>query len=544
MTASARGETTVGTVPGGPPLRRLHPLTPLLRSWRLVGVLVAAAVSSFRDDLDRLRWFWDALHGDAQLGVLARFAAVALVVAVLAVVASWLSWRVTGFAIVSDPRGRATLLFHRGLFVRRRSQVRLDRVQSVDVNQPLVARLCRLAVVRLDMAAGASASVDLAYLAVREAWALRAEILAHGESPAVASGDSPDAATGAVATPTAAPGSAAQGTAAPGVAVPGITVSTSAAHAAAAPLPAAAVGPDQDARLVTRVSLGRLAAAALLDGVGWWLMSIGYFVLVAVLTAVFGPSVVVAGAAGFVPLALSFLAYLRRRVLAVLREGNFELWRTPSGLRISAGLTSITHRSIDLERVQGLRLEEPFWWRRLGWARVTVDVAGDTHHEQHQESSHHNALMPVVDRAGALRLIWDVARADVEHAAVVPPGRASRLVDPWGYRFLGAALLPGGALTRHGRLRRDTTYIPYARIQSARVTQGPIQRVLRLATVHLDLPTGGHRWSAPHRGLADAARLVEEASARARRQRLRVAKPATAGGRLETDAQGGRHRAG
>ncbi|HET7174220.1 MAG TPA: PH domain-containing protein [Nocardioidaceae bacterium] len=519
-------------MPGGPPLRRLHPLTPLFRSWRLVGVLVAVAVSGFRDNLDRLRWFWDALHGDAQLGVVAKFAAVALAVAVLAVVGSWLSWRVTGFAIVSDPGGRATLLFHRGLFVRRRSQVRLDRVQSVDVNQPLVARLCGLAVVRLDMAAGASASIDLAYLAVREAWALRAEILAHGgEAPTTAPGSPMDAA--ATATPPGAgPGSAAQGAAVP----------SSAVQVPTAPL-AAAVGPDQGARLVARVSLGRLAVAALLDGVVWWLMSIGYFVLVAVLTAAFGPSVVVAGAAGFVPLALSFLAYLRRRVMAVLREANFELWRTPSGLRISAGLTSITHRSVDLERVQGLRLEEPFWWRRLGWARVTVDVAGDTHHEQHRESSHHNALMPVVDRAGALRLIWDVAQADVEHAAVAPPGRASRLVDPWGYRFLGAALLPGGALTRHGRLRRETTYIPYARIQSARVTQGPIQRVLGLATVHLDLPTGGHRWSAPHRELADATHLVEEASARARRQRLRVARPASTGG-PDPDAQEGRHRAG
>ncbi|MEJ7742132.1 MAG: PH domain-containing protein [Nocardioidaceae bacterium] len=71
------------------------------------------------------------------------------------------------------------MLYHRGFLVRQRSQVRLKRVQSVDVNQPLVPRLLGLSALRLDMAAGEGASVNLAYLRVAEAWKLREEILRH-----------------------------------------------------------------------------------------------------------------------------------------------------------------------------------------------------------------------------------------------------------------------------------------------------------------------------------------------------------------------------
>ena len=49
--------------------------------------------------------------------------------------------------------------------------------------------------------------------------------------------------------------------------------------------------------------------------------------------------------------------------------------------------------------------------------------------------------------------------------------------------------------------------------------QGFVQRRLDLATLHLDLPKGAERWTAEHRGHADAARLVPELSRLAREHR-------------------------
>lgn len=62
--------------------------------------------------------------------------------------------------------------------------------------------------------------------------------------------------------------------------------------------------------------------------------------------------------------------------------------------------------------------------------------------------------------------------------------------------------------------------MPYARIQSVRVTQGPAQRRLRLATVHADT-AGGSGAVALDRDVAEAWRLAAELTARAELARRR-----------------------
>lgn len=453
-----------------PELRKLHPLSPVLASWRPAGVAIAAALGIFRDDLDRLTWIWDAVHGDVAFATLGIALAIVVAIGAVSVVAAWLSWRVTGFALGSDG-GVATLLVHRGLVVRRRRQVRLARVQSVDVNQPLVARLFGLAVVRLDMAAGDDASADLAYLKADEAWSLRDEILRYTRGPQVADPETRE--------------------------------------------------PTAD-RVVAKVPLERLIKASLLEGVIYWLLTLCYLVGVIVVGVVFGVTALLAGIGFLLPIALALLADVRRRVLSVLRDANFTLMRTPSGLRVNSGLTSTTNRSVDLDRIQGIRLEEPFWWRKLGWARVRVDVAGSVAEGHDKTGAAANSLLPVGARSEALALIRDVVGADLEHPQLVGPGRHARWLDPWGFRFLGVALLEGGALSVHGRLRRTHAFVPYARVQSVSVHQGLIQRGCQLATVWLDVPTGGHRWSGRHRGLTNAADLVDQLARRALQHRQPV----------------------
>ncbi|MGI8577658.1 MAG: PH domain-containing protein [Nocardioidaceae bacterium] len=478
MRRDAEHETEVDDDPAiaaQPELRKLHPLTPILASWRPAGIAIAVALGIFRDDLDRLRWVWDALHGDVALATLGIALAIIIVIGVISVVAAWLSWRVTGFAIVSD-NGPATLLLHRGLVVRSRRQVRLARVQSVDVNQPFIARLFGLAVVRLDMAAGDDASADLAYLTADEAWRLRDEILRYTGSASDRSSETP-----------------------------GFTAD----------------------RMVARVSLARLIKASLLEGVGYWVLTICYVVGVIVVGVVFGGAALLAGIGFFLPIALALAADVRRRVLSVLRDAHFTLTRTPTGVRVSAGLTSTTNRSVALDRIQGIRLEEPFLWRKLGWARVTVDVAGSVADKHDKSGAGANSLLPVGGRAEAIALIEAVVGANVEPPDVTGPGPRARWLDPWGFRFLGVALMDGGALSVHGRVRRTHAYVPYARVQSVSAHQGMMQRACQVATVWLDVPTGGQRWGGKHQDEASAAALVEQLSARARHHRLPVRRPPT-----------------
>jgi putative membrane protein len=57
-----------------------------------------------------------------------------------------------------------------------------------------------------------------------------------------------------------------------------------------------------------------------------------------------------------------------------------------------------------------------------------------------------------------------------------------------------------------GRLRRTLVIVPLAKVQSLRFVQGPLARLLRLATVHVDLV--GRQWRA-----AAHVREAEEAEA-------------------------------
>jgi putative membrane protein len=341
-------------------------------------------------------------------------------------------------------------------------------VQSIDVLQPFVARAIGLAALRLDMAAGDEASVDLAYLRQTEAAALREEILRHtssGARPAQPGGD--------------------------GV------------------VPADSVGEP----LVARVDTGRLVVANLLDGVVGWAFAIAWVLILISVAVAWGTSALVAALSGIVPVTLAVLAMTRRQVRSILRDADFRLHRTPTGVRINSGLTSTVNRTIDFDRIQGVQIEEPYLWRRLGWARVRLDIAGAT---AKATGEHGVSMMPVTDRASAVALVRQVVGVDLDGAQFAPAGDSARWLDPLGWRYLGVALLDSGAVRRRGRWRRSVSYVPFARVQSVSAEQGLVQRRLDLATVHLDLPKGSARWTADHRGHADAAALVRQLSGRQR----------------------------
>ena len=459
-------------------LRRLHPLTPLFQSWRLVGLVGALGFGAFRDDLSRLEWIWHALHGDAEVGVLFRAFLVLGAAALVSVGLGWLSWRATGFAIVAEPGEPGTLLYHRGLFNRQRSQVRLKRVQSVDVNQPFVPRLAGLAAVKLDMAAGEGASVNLAYLSLADAWALREEILRH------TSGENQDE------------------------------------KPVSEPVRDIVIG---------HVDTADLAKASVLDAAGFLLLAFVWIVVVVVLGLTVGWKALAAALTGIIPLTIALLVQLRRQVSTILRDADFTVMRTPTGIRTRSGLTSTTNRTIDTDRVQGVRVERPLLWRRFGWARVDVDVAG-------AGESSGASLMPVTQDAVAVALASDVVGERIEPDgglaadwgdALVPPGRHARWLDPLSASWLGVAVLEHGAVSRTGAWTRTVSYVPFARVQSVSVRQGWLQRRLGLATVYLDLPEGASRWQAQHRDVDDAVALMRELTEQARSHReLRRTRPA------------------
>ena len=161
-----------------PNFRRVHRLTPLLRLWSVILALIAGF--ALNANMEALRDIFAFITGEHR-GEALRDTALALAgfIAVCAVVwlASGLWWRRMGYQL-----GAEELSLRRGLLSVQLRTARYDRTQAVDVVEPVIARLFRLAAVRVETAGGQSSVIEIAYLKKSDAEALRDDILArvHG----------------------------------------------------------------------------------------------------------------------------------------------------------------------------------------------------------------------------------------------------------------------------------------------------------------------------------------------------------------------------
>jgi putative membrane protein len=189
------------------------------------------------------------------------------------------------------------------------------------------------------------------------------------------------------------------------------------------------------------------------------------------------------------------------------------------GLHVRSGLIALTFETIRPGRIQAVRVTEPLLWRPLGWCRLQVDIAGRQRAEHEGEAEGHRlrVLLPVGGRAAANRL--------VEHLVPEPPrGRRpppprSRLKSPLRYRKLAWDHTDAWVVTTSGRIRRVTVWVPLVKAQSLRRIQGPVQRRLRLATIHIDTAGRSVHATLRDRDEAEADAALAELVALSRRAR-------------------------
>jgi putative membrane protein len=111
---------------------------------------------------------------------------------------------------------------------------------------------------------------------------------------------------------------------------------------------------------------------------------------------------------------------------------------------------------------------------------------------------------------------------DGRDAAAVPltaaPRRAAWRV-PLTWWNLGVGIDDHLVVSRRGWWVRRTDAVPHARVQSVRLAQGPVQRRLGLAALHLDSPPGPVHVTFAHGETSVVRRMAEEATHRAREAR-------------------------
>jgi uncharacterized membrane protein YdbT with pleckstrin-like domain len=108
---------------------------------------------------------------------------------------------------------------------------------------------------------------------------------------------------------------------------------------------------------------------------------------------------------------------------------------------------------------------------------------------------------------------------------MTPPPRRARQKAPLSYHFLAAGHDDRHAVCVTGRLRKVTVWIPLEKSQSIRRVQGPVQRRLGLATVHVDAAGKDARAEFRDRAVAEADLLMADLSNLSRAARQHRAQP-------------------
>jgi putative membrane protein len=440
--------------------KRLSPLTPLVRSFILLVAVFA--------------YTWD----DIVLGDVGPIAWVFLALLVAGAVYGTASWLRTKYWIESDE-----LRVDTGVVSRQSRRIRVDRLQGIDIVQPLVARLFGLAELKMDVAGGGASEGSLAFLPLKEAQDLRDTLLARRDAVRAAR-------------------------------TPGQPVEPGPDEQAGSPPPV----PEQ---VVAELDLRTLVVSLLLSP-STVLFAIAAVVL-GVVFAVFGE---VGGLAGVVPVVAGFALNLGSKLAAYYR---FTVMTTESGsaagIQVRRGLLELSAQTVALSRVQGVVVTEPFMWRGHGWGKLDVAVAGSASSEGDGKPSA-STVMPVASRAEVMTLarmlLADAGSPDPDEVVLTTPPDRARWLAPVSLRYLAVGVGEHLVVSREGILTRRTHVVPHARVQSLQLHQGPWQRRLGLADLQVDSPPGPVKVRARHRDAHEARALMEQESVVTRRARRPV----------------------
>lgn len=558
--------------------QRLHWLTPILKTWQLVLALLAFLAYQNLQEIRELSKQAENYHllDDVGLVVLVALVGVVAFLAIMGLYA-YVSWRCMSYTLDAK-----SITLHQGIIFKNKRSVYLERIQSVDINRTLVARLLGLGTVRIESAGGSGSNLDLSYLKNSELAGIRAQLL---EAAFAAKAPHEGAAMGAVpgqfdAGQGAAPGAQVPGQMpAPGVpaGAPGQMATASGAPAEAVQAAGAQVPPQPGGQMpgqyvqgdhytqAGQYGAGQYAAGAQLQEQTLYSVSttrlIGSYLLTPalVVSAVAVIAIIITGVlalsgvsnAGAI-MGAGFGLFAAASAMASSLWGrfnhdfNFSLAVSRVGLRLHGGLTQTYSRTLPPNRIHAVELTQPLMWRLKGWWRVEVLTAGVSGASEGTDSTGENkanftadSLLPVGDWGQALYALWLVIPelASANPQALLnnmaygvgtanpsgdhlwcAPGR-TRWLDPLLYKRNAVAVTDTAVLIRAGRFKRRLIVLTHERSQSLALSQGPFERLVDVANIKFDMVPGPIKPVIRHLDTGQARQLWAHQAHRARMRR-------------------------
>ena len=450
---------------------RLHPATPLLKGGIVFIAVLGVVLSNLRERLvgffigapdfggDPIDEIYNrGLEGWALLGV--------AIVLIVCIGGFYLSWRMHTFRIGDD-----AVEVRSGILFRTQRKARLDRIQGINVVRPVIARVFGAAKLEVSVA-GHDANVQLSYLSSQLADGLRGDILR--------------LASGAKAAERVEQGARPTGVA--GVA----EILNQRVNEFLAPELNPDLAPPES---VVKIPPLRLIGSIVLSGFTVFLLLVGAGLVTGAATGrLWLLLVVLPGLIG----SISF--YIRRFTKSL----QYSIAGTPDGVRVGFGLFSTSNETLPPGRIHAVDVSQPLLWRPFGWWQIRIDTAGHST-EKGAAGQPNTTMLPVGDLDDVARVLTLVLPefATPEHRELVVAGLTSRGRDgfvgaprraawlrPLSWQRTGYALTDGVVLLRRGFLWRSLAIVPLARLQSLELYQGPLDRMLVLASTRLHTVSG------------------------------------------------------
>ena len=524
--------------------QRLHWLTPILKTWQLVLALLAFLAYQNLQEIRELSKQAENYHLLDDLGLVVLVVLVG-VVAFLAIMGlyAYVSWRCMSYTLDAK-----SITLHQGIIFKNKRSVYLERIQSVDINRTLVARLLGLGTVRIESAGGSGSNLDLSYLKNSELAGIRAQLL---EAAFAAKAPHEGAAMGLAQMAPGAPVPGVQPASQPGgqmlgqyAQMPQVPQMPTATAAPAGTVPAA--GAQLEEQTLYSVSSTRLIGSYLLNpALALSLVGVIAIIIAGVfaLSGVSDAGAIMGAGFGLFAAASAMASSLWGRFN---HDFNFSLAVSRVGLRLHGGLTQTYSRTLPPNRIHAVELTQPLMWRLKGWWRVEVLTAGVSGASEGTDSAGENkanftadSLLPVGDWEQALYALWLVipelasanpqallnnmaygvgtANPSGDHLWCAP-GR-TRWLDPLLYKRNAVAVTDTAVLIRAGRFKRRLIVLTHERSQSLALSQGPFERLVDVANIKFDMVPGSIKPVIRHLDTGQARQLWAHQAHRARMRR-------------------------
>ncbi|WP_353065208.1 PH domain-containing protein [Arcanobacterium hippocoleae] len=387
--------------------RKFHKVTPIAKLgsfWAVIVTIVFLLLQNIFESLENMEVTWGEIQDfvasqDTHILVLIGLGAL-LGISLLIVLFTWVSWRKMSYAVVENG-----IHWRRGVIFVKHTQMRWDRVQTVDVEQTLFGRIFGFASVEIS-SGGTDKDIKLGLLRLADCAKLRSEILRvldlvrSGKPAAFALAQRAAEVAPNFPLSTAHSGkdrSAQKFSDAANAHLehPQLELQGGMHFVADGDIPITDVDQNETDILLYQLSFTNLLLASLLTPSTIWMILLAIPVI----------AIPIIVQEGYVAIIFAVVGLVWNTTKSLFDDYGTQIYLSENGLRQRSGATTVKTRTYPPQRIHAVQIHQPIIWRWLGLWQIFVTVAGNNVFDGEEIAG---KLVLAAPKADALRILWAI----------------------------------------------------------------------------------------------------------------------------------------